>query len=186
MARGRTRLATPLLFARCSAFFGNFRAVTSARCQRRGDSPKFERPSQRGKQNGGTRRCYARWETSSFASCGGFKSCLGATRAGQKWAEDCAHQATKRGEFGLRLSLQKCLLLSSSLGDESWVAGQVSPLRKRECAFSASVVFKPPTASLRYLEDACLPLRLEICWFFARPLCFWGEKGGRWVVCVWS
>lgn len=185
MNGGRIRLATLLLFARRSAFFGNVRSVTSARCQRRGDSPKFERPSQRGKQNGGTRRCYARWETASFASCGGFKSCLGATRPGQKRAEKCAHQATKRGEFGRRVWLKKkCLLLSSSLVDESWVAGQVSLPRKRECAFSACALFKPPTASLRYLVDAWLPLRLKICWFFARPLCFWGRKCGRWV--VWS
>lgn len=100
------RRATLLLFPRCSGFFGNVRCVTSARCQRRGDSPKFERPSQRGKQNGGTRRCYARWETASLASCGGFKSCLGATRVGQKRAEKRAHQATKRGEFGRRVQLK--------------------------------------------------------------------------------
>lgn len=106
MNGGHKRLATLLLFARRSAFFGNVRSVTSARCQRRGDSPKFERPSQRGKQNGGTRRCYARWETASFAPCGRFESCLGTTRAGQKWAEKCAHQATKRGEFGRRVWLK--------------------------------------------------------------------------------
>lgn len=106
MNGGRLLLAMLLLFARSSAFFGNVRCVTSGRSQRRGDSPKFERPSQRGKQNGGTRRCYARWETASFASCGGFKSCLGATRAGQKWAEKCAHQTTKRGEFGRRVWLK--------------------------------------------------------------------------------
>ncbi len=77
--------ATCICFYVCLAFSsGDQCAVTRTQCAR-------ARPQKFVKQNGGTRGCYVRRQTASFASCGGFKSRPGAKRARQKWTEKCTY-----------------------------------------------------------------------------------------------